>query len=177
MDQKIILVDRNDNPIGLEEKIKTHKEGLLHRAISVYIFNSKNELLLQQRALKVYHSGSLWSNTCCSNCYEGESADYSAHRSLKSEMGIECEIKQYFTTIYRTPVSNGLIEHEFLHVFFGRYDDDPKVNSDEVMNWRWMDFDKLVEDIKKNGSIYSPWLKILLYESILKEEVKKFLKS
>src|ERR1700733_7532441 len=113
MQQKVILVDKDDHEIGLEEKIKAHQEGKLHRAVSVYIFNSKGEVLMQQRAPGVYHSEKLWSNTCCTNCYEGESASYSASRSLKNEMGMQCNLEESFSLIYETPVSGGLIEHEF----------------------------------------------------------------
>jgi isopentenyl-diphosphate Delta-isomerase len=175
MEQKVILVDKKDKAIGLEGKIKAHKEGMLHRAISVYIFNSKGELMIQRRAKGVYHSGNLWSNTCCTNCYEGEIPSYSAHRSLQGEMGFDCALKEKFSLIYKTPVSNGLIEHEFLHVFFGRYDKDPQVNNKEVMDWKWISFDDLVKDVKRHGKSYSPWLKILLKKNLPKE-AKKYIK-
>ncbi len=175
MEQQVILVDENDNDIGLEGKISAHRKGHLHRAISVYIFNSKGQLMIQQRAKDVYHSGLLWSNTCCSNCYEGETAAVSAHRSLKGEMGFDCELKKAFSIIYKTSVSDGLIEHEFLHVFFGMHDGDPATNKKEVMDWKWMDFGQLDDDIKRNGDLYTPWLKILMEEGTLKKEVDKFL--
>lgn len=176
MEQKVILVDEKDRAIGLEGKIKAHKEGRLHRAISVYIFNGKDQLMLQQRAKGVYHSAELWSNTCCTNCYEGEGVAESAHRSLKNEMGFDCDLRETFSTIYKTPVTGGLIEHEFLHIFFGRYGKDPSVNEKEVMDWRWIDFDELVKDAKKNSRIYTPWLKILL-DGELPMQVRKFLKD
>jgi isopentenyl-diphosphate delta-isomerase len=172
--QKVILVDRNDREIGLEEKIKAHREGKLHRAVSVYIFNSEGQLMVQRRAKDVYHSGSLWSNTCCTNCYEGESADFSAHRSLKNEMGFDCNLEEAFSIIYKTPVGNGLTENEFLHVFFGRYDKDPVVNRKEVMDWKWISFGELVRDVKANGKNYSAWLGILINDE-LPMRVRKFL--
>jgi isopentenyl-diphosphate Delta-isomerase len=177
MQQKVILVDKNDNEIGLEEKIKAHEEGKLHRAVSVYIFNSKGEVLMQQRAKGVYHSEMLWSNTCCTNCYEGESASYSASRSLKNEMRMQCNLEESFSLIYKTPVGGGLIEHEFLHVFFGRSESDPKVNEKEVMDWKWMNFDEMAEDVKKNSAIYSAWLKILIEKSPLCEKAKNFMEQ
>ncbi len=175
--QKIILVDRNDRAIGLGEKIITHRDGKLHRAISDYIFNSKGQLMMQQRAAGVYHSGLLWSNTCCSNCYEGETASDSAHRSLKNEMGFDCKLEESFSLIYKTPVSNGLIEHEFLHVFFGIYDKEPKINSEEAADWKFMYLDDLKRDIKMNSNVYSPWLKILVEKSALYKNASAFLKD
>lgn len=172
MQGKVILVNENDNQIGLEEKIKAHEEGRLHRAISVYIFNSKGQLMMQQRSKNVYHSGLLWSNTCCTNCYEGESTEYSAHRSLKGEMGFDCSLKEEFSTIYKADVGNNMTEHEFLHVFFGRYDGDPKINKDEVADWKWMDFDALVTDSEMHSEIYTKWLLILL-----EKELPKFVKD
>lgn len=174
--QKVILVDRNDRKIGLEEKIKAHREGILHRAISVYIFNSRGQLMVQRRAKGVYHSGLLWSNTCCTNCYEGESAAFSAHRSLRNEMGFDCRLREIFKLIYKTPVGRGLTENEYLHVFFGRHDKDPAINSKEVMDWKWMDFSNIEKDIRTNSKNYSAWLKILI-DGELPEQVRKFLKK
>lgn len=176
MEQKVILVDRNDRAIGLEGKMKAHEKGMLHRAISVYIFNSKGQLMIQRRAMGVYHSGGLWSNTCCTNCYEGESTDFSAHRSLKNEMGFDCDLREVFSLIYKTSVGNGLTEHEFLHVFFGRHDGDPKVDKKEVMDWKWIGFDDLVKDVNANSGKYSAWLKILV-DGKLPAHVESFLES
>lgn len=176
MEQKVILVDEEDHQIGLEGKLKAHKEGHLHRAISVYIFNSKGEILMQQRAAGKYHSGLLWSNTCCGNCYEGETAELSAHRSLKDEMGIECKLKEEFSIIYMTEVGGGLTEHEYLHVFFGRYDKDPKTNPEEVNDWKWISLNDLLSDVKKNPAKYSNWLKILL-SGELPKQIEKFLSN
>lgn len=176
MGHNVILVDRGDRRIGLEEKLKAHGNGgRLHRAVSVYIFNSKGQLMLQRRAENVYHSGSLWSNTCCTNCYDEERAHESAHRSLKYEMGFDCDLVEAFSTIYKTQVSNDMTEHEFLHVFFGRYETDPKPNREEVMEWKWMDFKELEGDAKNNSSIYTPWLRIILNGGKLHEEAGKFL--
>ncbi len=169
MEQKVILVDQNDKEIGLEDKLKAHHQGKLHRAISVYIFNSKGQILMQQRAAGKYHSGSLWSNTCCSNCYEGESAESSARRALNDEMGVECNIKEVFCTIYKTEVGGGLTEHEYLHVFFGRYDGKPETNKTEVMDWKWIELDELVHDVESNPQKYTEWLKLLLSGRLQKE--------
>jgi isopentenyl-diphosphate Delta-isomerase len=175
VEQKVILVDRQDREIGLEGKIAAHKKGMLHRAISVYIFNSRGQLMLQKRAKGVYHSELLWSNTCCSNCYEGESAEQSAHRSLRSEMGFDCELTEAFTTIYKTPVGGGLTENEFLHVFFGSYSKSPTLNKKEAADWKWVDFLDVVADVNKNSSVYSAWLKILVNKSPLCDKAREFM--
>jgi isopentenyl-diphosphate Delta-isomerase len=171
---KVILVDKKDNPIGLEEKIEAHRKGDLHRAISVYIFNSKNQLLMQQRAINTYHSPLMWTNTCCSNCYEGETADYSAHRSLKAEMGFDCDLKEEFSQIYKADCGNNMIEHEFLHVFFGRCDKDPNIDKESVNDWKWVEVDDMIKDAKANPEKYSAWLEVLL-KGKLPGEIKNYL--
>ncbi|MDE1870983.1 MAG: isopentenyl-diphosphate Delta-isomerase [Candidatus Micrarchaeota archaeon] len=177
MEQKVILVDDRDNAVGLEGKMEAHRNGDLHRAVSVYIFDSSGRLMLQQRARGVYHSGLLWSNTCCTNCYEGESAQDSAHRSLRNEMGFDCELKEAYSITYRTQVSNGLMEHEFLHIFFGMHDGDPEPDGNEVMDWKWIGLDELEKDIVANSSTYTPWLKIILESGRLRKEADRFLGS
>lgn len=175
MSRKVILVDRNDRKVGLEDKLKAHKNnGMLHRAVSVYIFNSKMQLMLQRRARNVYHSGMLWSNTCCTNCYGSESAYESAHRSLKNEMGFDCDLKEAFSTIYKTPVSDTMTEHEFLHVFFGIYEKDPKPSRRKVMGWKWMDIEELRRAVRNDGNAYSPWFRIMLKDRRLYDEMSKF---
>lgn len=177
MEQRVILVDEQDREIGLMYKMDAHRNGgTLHRAISVYIFNSDGKTMIQQRAKAKYHAGLLWSNTCCTNCYEGESVLESAHRSLKNEMGFDCDLAEAFATIYKTGVGDGLTEYEYLHIFFGVYDGKPKLNPDEAKNWKWVSLEELVEDVKKNGKVYSPWLKLLL-KGRLYEELKRFEES
>lgn len=177
MEQRVILVDDQDKEIGLEYKMAAHQNGgKLHRAISVYIFNSDGKTMIQQRAKEKYHSGLLWSNTCCTNCYEGESAVESAHRSLKNEMGFDCNLDEVFSTIYKADVGAGLTEHEYLHVFFGIYNDEPKLNSDEAVAWEWIGVDELAADMKENPAKYSEWLK-LLFSGKLYEVAKNFISS
>jgi len=172
--QNVILVDEHDNAVGLEEKMRAHTNGgKLHRAISVYIFNSKGEIMMQRRAADKYHSGKLWSNTCCTNCYEGETALQSAHRSLRKEMGFDCDIKEEFSTIYRAELDKGMTEHEYLHVYFGKYDGNPEVNKYEVMDWKWMSLDELLKDVQSNPNKYTEWLKILL-KGELPDRIRRF---
>ena len=159
MPEKVILVDKDDKEIGIGEKIKTHKEGKLHRCFSVFIFNSKNELLLQRRARSKYHSGGLWTNTCCSHPRPNEPTEKSVHRRLKEEMGFDCEVKEIFSFIYKVKFDNGLWEHEYDHVFFGKFDGEPKPNPEEVDEWKWVSLEKLKKDIQENPDNYTYWLK------------------
>jgi len=173
----VILVDENDRAIGLEEKMRAHtKGGKLHRAISVYIFNSKGQMMMQRRAKDKYHSGGLWSNTCCTNCYEGESAPQSAHRSLKTEMGFDCNIEEVFKTIYKAELDRGMTEHEYLHVFFGVHEQAPNLNDMEAMDWKWMHLDQLLKDVQTHPNKYTAWLKILL-KGELPDRIREFTRS
>jgi isopentenyl-diphosphate delta-isomerase len=162
MSIKVVLVDQNDQEIGTKEKLKAHQEGKLHRAISILIFNSKNELLLQKRAANKYHAAGLWSNTCCSHPQPGETPQQTAKRRLKEEMGIECELKKIFDFIYKAVLKNGLIEHEYDHVFIGQFDGEPKLNPKEVEDCKWVLANSLKNDIDNNPEKYTPWFKIIL---------------
>ena len=139
------------------EKMAAHQDGVLHRAVSVLVFNNRNELMLQQRALTKYHSPGLWTNTCCSHPRPGEPTPMAAHRRLKEEMGFECQLNKSFDFIYRAEFENGLTEHEFDHVFFGTFDDEPQPNPEEVDSIAWMPVDVLLADMKKNKSNYTYW--------------------
>jgi isopentenyl-diphosphate delta-isomerase len=157
----VVLVDEKDKEIGIEEKIKAHREGKLHRAFSIFIFNSKGELLLQKRAKSKYHSGGLWSNTCCSHPRPKETMEEAVKRRLKEEMGIECEVKFFDKIIYKAKVGD-LIENEIDYIFVGNFDGNPKPSKDEVEDWKWIKLNDLKNDIKKNPEKYTPWLKIIL---------------
>ena len=158
--EKVILVDENDNQVGVMPKLEAHQKGLLHRAFSVFIFNSKYELLLQKRASSKYHSGGLWTNTCCSHPREGEDTLDAANRRLIEEMGIETSLRKVHDFIYKAELDNNLTEHEFDHVFYGIYNEDPIINKDEADDFKWIDMDSLNEDIKTNGNNYTIWFKI-----------------
>ena len=158
--EKVILVDENDNQVGLMPKLEAHQKGLLHRAFSIFIFNSKYELLLQKRASSKYHSGGLWTNTCCSHPREGEEILDAANRRLIEEMGIETSLRKVHDFIYKAELDNNLTEHEFDHVFYGIYNEDPIINKDEADDFKWIDMDSLNEDIKTNGDNYTIWFKI-----------------
>jgi isopentenyl-diphosphate delta-isomerase len=162
MQEQVILVDELDNTIGTMEKMEAHEKGLLHRAFSVFIFNGKGQLLLQQRALSKYHSAGLWTNTCCSHPRPNENTLDAAKRRLIEEMGLACEVKHKTSFIYKTNFDNGLIEHEFDHVFFGNCDQDPSINPQEVESFLWMDTKDIMDDIEKNPEKYTSWFKIAM---------------
>ena len=160
--EKVILVDQNDNEVGTEEKIKAHKDGKLHRAFSVFIFNSKNQLLIQKRNKDKYHSGGLWTNTCCSHPRPEEGIEEAAKRRLKEEMGIECNLERIFSFIYKKGFENGLTENELDHVFIGNCNLPPDPNDTEVESWKWVSNEELTQDIKENPEKYTHWFKIAL---------------
>lgn len=160
-EEKIILVDKKDNEIGEEEKLKAHQEGKLHRAFSIFIFNSKGEMMLQQRAKTKYHSGGLWSNTCCSHPRAGELLEEAVKRRLKEEMGFLCELEEIFSFVYKAKIGD-LIEYEFDHIFVGKFEENPKPNRKEVENWKWINQKELKGDIKKNPEKYTYWFEKIL---------------
>ena len=133
MEEKVILVNKDDEQLGLMAKMEAHEKGILHRAFSVFVFNKEGELLLQQRALDKYHSPGLWTNTCCSHQRDGESNIEAGKRRLHEEMGFDCELKELFSFLYKASFDNGLTEHELDHVMMGHYDEDPVVNLDHVV--------------------------------------------
>ena len=167
MATKIILVDRKDKEIGAGFKMKVHKEGKLHRAFSIFIFNSKGDLLLQKRSRKKYHSGGLWTNTCCSHPNLGETILSASHRRIKEEMGFDCDLKEIFSFIYKAKLNKGLVENEFDHVLVGKFDGNPKINKKEVSDYKWASLKFLVSDIKQHPDDYSYWLK-KCYSKVIK---------
>ena len=167
-EEKVILVDENDQPIGLMEKIEAHEKALLHRAFSVFVLNSNNELMLQRRALHKYHSPGLWTNTCCSHQRENETTLHAGVRRLKEEMGFVTSLEEKFSFIYKASFDNGLTEHEYDHVLVGFYEKDPVINKDEVSEWKWMPLLDVKKDILSNPDLYTPWFKII-FEKFFEE--------
>ena len=165
--EHVVLVDEKDTQIGIMEKMAAHIVPRLHRAFSIFIFNSKGEMLLQQRALTKYHSPGLWTNTCCSHPRNGETLAQATARRLKEEMGLSCDMHEVFTFIYKAPVGLGLIEHEFDHVWFGQCDTTPTINTDEVASFKYMNLDDIATDMKDHPEQYTEWFKISF------EEVRK----
>jgi isopentenyl-diphosphate delta-isomerase len=158
----VVLVDNNDNAIGTMEKQQAHVEGVLHRAFSIFIFNSENKLLLQKRASSKYHCGGLWTNTCCSHPRENEIILDAANRRLQEEMGMQCELKPLFNFVYKAEFENGLIEHEYDHVFVGQSNQIPELNTEEVEDYRYIDLQELQAEIKVSPQNFTPWFLIAL---------------
>lgn len=172
MEELLILVDEQDNEVGVMDKLSAHQKGVLHRAFSVFVFNERGELLLQQRADEKYHSAGLWSNTCCSHPYKGELIKTAINRRLREEMGMLCETDFAFSFIYQANLENGLSEHEFDHVYFGTTDLKPIIEQTEVKDWKYISLKDLAADIDANPQNYTAWLKICLPTVIkIKNEV------
>lgn len=161
IEEKVILVNENDEQIGLMPKLEAHKKAVLHRAFSVFILNSNGELMLQQRAAHKYHSPLLWTNTCCSHQRNGETNLKAGKRRLFEEMGFDCELKEIFSFIYKAPFDNGLTEHELDHVMIGEYENDPKLNKEEVNSFKWMTLEAVKNDMELQPEIYTEWFKII----------------
>ena len=164
MQEYLILVDENDAEIGQMEKMEAHEKGLLHRAFSVVIYNSKGEMLLQQRAAGKYHSPMLWTNACCGHPRPGEETVDAATRRLKEENGFTCELKESFVFQYKAAFENGLTENEIDHVFTGHYDGDIPFNPDEANDVRWVAFNDVIAEVEENPDSFTVWFKILLQE-------------
>lgn len=187
---QVILVDENDREIGTEEKMAAHLAGKLHRAFSIFVFNSKGEMMLQKRDSRKYHSGGLWTNTCCSHPMPGEQLTDAIHRRLQEEMGFDCEMKEEFSFIYTAKLDKGITENEFDHVFVGKYEGKPLLNPEEAEGWKWVYPEQLQKDIKKNPEAYTQWFKTAFeklqkptaagffnykYKDDIEDELKKFL--
>ena len=163
--EEVILVDEKDNQIGTMEKLKAHENGgKLHRALSIFVFNEKNETMLQRRALSKYHTPGKWSNTCCSHQRTNESTIQAAHRRLPEEMGFDCDLYEAFEFLYHAEVGNGLKENEYDHIVFGNYTKTPKPNPEEVAEWRWISIPSLKKEIEKTPESFTPWLRLMINE-------------
>ena len=165
LNEMVVLVNPQDQEMGLMEKMEAHRTGALHRAFSFFIFNSKGEWLLQQRAHGKYHSGGLWTNACCSHPRKGETAAMAATRRLQEEMGLYCQAKPLFHFIYRSEFSNSLIEHELDHVCVGYSDQLPNINDDEVASYRYISTDALEFELKAYPEHFTVWFRIC-YEQV-----------
>lgn len=163
-EEKVILVNENDEPIGLMPKLEAHEKAVLHRAFSVFILNDRKELMLQQRAAHKYHSPLLWTNTCCSHQRNGESNIEAGTRRLREEMGFTAELRELFHFIYKAPFDNGLTEHELDHVLIGFYNKEPRINPDEVEAWKWVAIGDVKLDMELHPEKYTVWTRIIFDE-------------
>jgi len=172
--EEVILVDAEDQVVGRMEKMEAHEKGLLHRAFSILILNEKGEMLLQQRAMEKYHSPGLWTNACCSHPRPNESNLDAAYRRLEEEMGMRTSMKEIFQFTYRAELEDGLIEHEIDHVFYGLSNENPSINSEEVMDFKWVDLCELQKDITLHPVKYTAWFKLLMVDYL--SSIEKALK-
>ncbi len=160
-EEQVILVDKDDKQIGLMPKIEAHEKALLHRAFSVFVFNDTGELMLQQRAAEKYHSPLLWTNTCCSHQRDGETNLEAGKRRLQEEMGFVCDLEEVFSFIYKAPFDNGLTEHELDHIMVGSFNENPKINKEEVQDYKWMTLQEVKADMELNSDNYTAWFQII----------------
>lgn len=159
--EKVILVNQQDEILGTMEKMEAHHTGNLHRAFSIFIFNDKKELLIQQRAEEKYHSGGLWTNSCCSHPRLEETVLEAGSRRLVEELGFNTDLKEQFCFIYKAELDQGLIEHELDHVLTGVYNEIPEFNTEEVMAVKYVSLDDLENDLWQNPDSYTEWFKII----------------
>lgn len=159
--EEVILVNERNDETGVMEKLEAHRKGVLHRAFSIFIFNNKNEMLLQQRAANKYHSPSLWTNACCSHPMPGEITEAAALRRLKEELGFETPLHYIFDFTYKETFENGLTEHEFDHVYTGVYNGDINFNSAEVQEVCYRSFDDIESAMQLNPNKFTAWFRIV----------------
>jgi isopentenyl-diphosphate Delta-isomerase len=162
MYEQVILVDEQDREVGTGEKLRTHRDGSLHRAFSVFVFNEAGRLLLQKRARMKYHSAGLWSNTACGHPRPGEETAAAARRRLREEMNLDCELYKAFDFLYRAELDGALVEHEYDHVFVGRHEGEPAPDPSEVEDWRWVSMNDLRRSLREEPHLYSRWLKLAI---------------
>ena len=164
--ERVTLVDRDDRALGTMEKMQAHVEGRLHRAFSVFVFDRAGRLLLQRRSAGKYHSGGLWSNTCCGHPRPDEPVEQAAARRLYEEMGFHAPLRPLFQFVYRAELGSAMVEHELDHVLVGSFEDSPSPEPTEVDAWRWMDFDGVREAVVREPQAFTPWLRILLSDPV-----------
>ena len=170
-EENVILVNKNDEQIGLMPKMEAHEKAVLHRAFSVFVMNDNGETMLQQRAAHKYHSPLLWTNTCCSHQRDGETNIEAGKRRLQEEMGFTTQLKEIVSFIYKAPFDNGLTEHELDHVMMGFFNEEPIINEEEVASWKWMKPADIQKDIAEHPELYTAWFKIIFekfYEHLTK---------
>ena len=158
----VILVDERDRELGSSEKLRAHRDGALHRAFSVFVFDGEGRVLLQKRAAAKYHSAGLWSNTACGHPRPGEATADAARRRLREEMNFDCELREVFSFLYRAEVEGGLVEHEYDHVFSGTFAGRPAPDPAEVEDWRWVAVEELPRAVGRDPARYSRWLRLVV---------------
>lgn len=165
MEEQIILVNEKDLPIGVMGKLEAHQKGMLHRAFSIFVKNKEGKFMLQERAKTKYHSGGLWTNTCCGHPREGEATPAAAHRRLREEMGFDCSLEEVFVFHYQTELDHGLQENEIDHVFVGTFDEEPHMNPEEADNYAWMTRDEIEKDLAEHPEKYTYWFGVAMQKA------------
>ena len=160
VEEKIVLVDEQDRAVGVEEKIRVHQLGALHRAFSVFVVNAEGQLMMQRRALTKYHSRGLWSNTCCGHPRPDEPLEQAARRRLKEEMGFDSHLTELFAFVYRAELEDGLVENEYDHVLLGCFEGIPEPDPAEIVEWKWVNLTTLSVDIEEHPESYTYWFRI-----------------
>jgi len=160
VEEKIVLVDEQDRAVGVEEKIRVHQLGALHRAFSVFVVNAEGQLMMQRRALTKYHSRGLWSNTCCGHPRPDEPLEQAARRRLKEEMGFDSHLTELFAFVYRAELEDGLVENEYDHVLLGCFEGIPEPDPAEIVEWKWVNLATLSVDIEEHPESYTYWFRI-----------------
>lgn len=155
--EKIVLVNIDDEIVGSAEKMEVHRKGLLHRAFSIFIINDKGEMLIQKRNDSKYHSGGLWTNSCCSHQRINEELDEAIHRRLQEELGFDCKLQEQFDFVYRTVFRDSLIEYELDHVYIGNYSGEVNVNEEEISEFMWISKDELKDKLNKEAQKFTTW--------------------
>lgn len=172
MPEEVVLVDPADRELGTLEKLQAHREGRLHRAVSVFVFDPAGRLLLQRRAAGKYHSAGQWTNTCCSHPRPGEPAAGAADRRLQEEMGFRCTLRPAFLLRYRAEVGDALVEHELDHVFVGRWTGDPTPDPGEADAWRWVPLAEAAADVAAHPERYTPWFRLIMTDPALRDRLR-----
>ncbi len=165
MQEMLILVNKDDKPIGADTKLRVHQLGMLHRAFSLFIFDEQGRFMLQQRAACKYHSAGLWSNTCCGHPRQGETLGSAAHRRLQEEMGFDCPLQEVSTLTYRSPLSNDLIEHEYDHILVGHYNRAPTPNPSEAAAWQWLEETTIAAQLRSQPQRYTIWFQTIFQQT------------
>jgi isopentenyl-diphosphate delta-isomerase len=166
MIEQVILVDSRDREMGVMDKTEAHRLGVLHRAFSIFVFNSKGELLIHRRALGKYHSSGLWTNTCCSHPRPNEKTDEAAIRRLSEEMGMKVKLDEIFSFIYKADLGEGIFEHECDHVYLGKSNEDPKPDANEVLEWKWMTVEAISNEIDSHPNDFTIWFQLIFKDVV-----------
>jgi isopentenyl-diphosphate delta-isomerase len=173
----LVLVDSEDREIGFRSKEECHRgAGILHRAFSVFVFNRRGELLLQQRSAAKPLWPLYWSNSCCSHPRRGEAVEAAARRRLREEIEIDCALTYLYKFEYQARFGDVGAEHELCWVFAGIADGEPTLNAAEIAACRYVTPQELTAEIARDASRFTPWL-LLEWAEISAHHLSRILPS